>query len=81
MTTCMVFFHCLRHFPGPTLAAVWELYQVSQVLGEKQDFFLDKLREQCGKSVRTGPSELTIYNSAAVPFVHDSDSPGTKADW
>ncbi len=81
MTTYRVFFHRLRHSPGPPLAAVSKLYHVAQVLGSKQYLFLDKLREQYGHYVRTGPSELTIYNPAAVPFIHGSDSLCTKADW
>ena len=81
MTIYRVFLHRLRHFPGPPLAAVSKLYHVSQVLDAKQYLFLDKLREQYGDYVRTGPNELTIYNAAAVPLIHGSDSPCTKADW
>lgn len=81
ITAYRVFFHRLRHFPGPLLAAVSKLYHVSQVLDAKQYLFLDKLREQYGDYVRTGPNELTIYNPAAVPLIHGSESPCTKADW
>ena len=81
MTVYRVFFHRLRHFPGPRLAAVSKLYHVSQVLDAKQYLFLDKLREQYGDYVRTGPNELTIYNPNAVPLIHGSESPCTKADW
>ena len=81
MTLYRVFFHRLRHFPGPPLAAVSKLYHVSQVLDAKQYLFLDKLRGQYGDYVRTGPNELTIYNPTAVPLIHGSESPCTKADW
>lgn len=81
MTTYRVFFHRLRHFPGPPLAAVSKLYHVLQVLDAKQYLFLDKLRKQYGDYVRTGPNELTIYNPAAVPLIHGSENPCAKADW
>ena len=76
-----VFFHRLRRFPGPPLAAVSKFYHVSKVLDAKQYLFLDKLRGVYGDYVRTGPNELTIYNPAAVPLIHGSESLCTKADW
>lgn len=75
------FFHRLRHFPGPPLAAVSKFYHVSKVLDAKQYLFLDGLRQVYGDYVRTGPNELTIYNPAAVNHIHGSDSDCTKADW
>ena len=79
MTVYRVFFHRLRHFPGPPLAAVSRLYHVS--LDAEQYLFLDKLRVQYGDYVRMGPNELMIYNPTAVPLIHGSESPCTKADW
>ena len=81
MAVYRAFLHSLRHYPGPPLAAVSKLYHVSQVPDAKHYLFLDKLRGQYGDYVRTGPNELTIYNPTAVPLIHGSENPCTKADW
>ena len=61
-----VFFHRLRKFPGPLLAATSKLWHVSRITDSKQYLMLDKLRESYGDFVRTGepadrPCEIYAY--------------------
>ncbi len=54
MTVYRIFFHRLRKFPGPPVAAITKLWHVSKILDLKQYLMLDKLRESYGDFVRTG---------------------------
>jgi hypothetical protein len=54
MTVYRIFFHRLRKFPGPPVAAISKLWHVSNILDSKQYLMLDKLRESYGDFVRTG---------------------------
>ncbi|KAL4803988.1 cytochrome P450 [Aspergillus unguis] len=77
-----VLFHRLKRFPGPSAARVSKLWHVWR-LGPRSDNFmqLDSLRAQYGDYVRTGPSEITIFNADAVPVLLGPSSKCTKAPW
>ncbi|TGJ79166.1 hypothetical protein E0Z10_g9599 [Xylaria hypoxylon] len=64
------YFHRLRHFPGPPLAAITKLWHVWKVLDGKNHLLLDELFKNYGSVIRTGPEELTIIN-AAIPHIID----------
>ena len=49
-----VFFHRIRHFPGPFLAGTSKLYHVSQIRNSDQYLFLERLHQKYGDFVRTG---------------------------
>lgn len=49
-----LFFHRLRHFPGPFLAATTKLWHVYQNRASRNHLVLDKLYKQHGPFVRTG---------------------------
>ena len=54
MLVYRLFFHPLRHFPGPLLARISKLYHAWQVRKSDQYIFLDQLRQKYGDFVRTG---------------------------
>ena len=56
-----MFFHRLRQFPGPTLAAVTKLWHVFRSRDSKNHLLLEALREEFGSFVRTG--ESCIYEA------------------
>ena len=49
-----LFFHRLKHFPGPLLAKTTKLWHAMNVLNAKQYLLLDKWHKQYGDFVRTG---------------------------
>lgn len=49
-----LFFHRIRHFPGPRAAAVSKLWSVYQCRDSRNHLFLDDLHKKYGNFVRTG---------------------------
>lgn len=66
LTIYRLFFHPLRHFPGPKLAATTRLvehyYQIFQ--GGQFPFAYRKWHDQYGPIIRINPDELHIRDSA-----------------
>ena len=54
-----IFFHRLRHFPGPRLAAVSKLWHVWQCRDSRNHLVLERLRQEYGSFVRTGEDSTT----------------------
>ena len=54
MLVYRLFFHRLRHFPGPFLARSSKLYHAWQVRKSDQYIFLEQLHHKYGDFVRTG---------------------------
>ncbi|KAI1149355.1 cytochrome P450 [Nemania diffusa] len=75
------YFHRLRHFPGPPLAAITKFWHVQKCLGGKNHLLLGKLFEQYGPIIRTGPGELTIIDAAIPDVIGGPKSRCTKAPW
>lgn len=63
MATYRLFFHRLRHFPGPYLAKLTKLWHTWHVLDGKQYLLLDALHKQYGDFVRTGKHEDVRFGS------------------
>lgn len=55
-----VFFHKLKSFPGPRLAAISKLWHSANCVGAKNHLLLERMRKQYGDFVRTGyyPSSI-----------------------
>lgn len=49
-----VFFHKLKSFPGPRLAAISKLWHSANCVGAKNHLLLEQMRKQYGDFVRTG---------------------------
>ena len=54
MTIYRLFFHKLRNFPGPKIAAATKLWHVLHCLTAKNYLLLNKIHERYGPFVRTG---------------------------
>ena len=57
-----VFFHRLKSFPGPRLAAVSKLWHSANCVGAKNHLLLEQMRKEYGDFVRTGccPSQVNV---------------------
>ncbi|OBT38604.1 hypothetical protein VE00_11101 [Pseudogymnoascus sp. WSF 3629] len=77
-----VFFHPLRHFPGPFSARLTKLTHVARLLPNSDNFAqAHQLHQKYGEIVRVGPNELTIINPDAIAAIHSSSSRCIKAPW
>lgn len=75
------FFHRLRHFPGPWFAGVTKLWHLAHCQGGQNYLYLERLHQQYGSFVRTGPEEITIIDPAVFPAIEGVRSECTKAVW
>ncbi|KAJ6133260.1 hypothetical protein N7471_008475 [Penicillium samsonianum] len=75
------FFHRLGKFPGPFLARLSNVYLT--MMSSKLHLYeeIGKLHETYGDYVRTGPTELSITDPAAVQAIYSIQSKATKGPW
>ncbi|KAK4200392.1 putative cytochrome P450 E-class, group I [Triangularia verruculosa] len=76
-----LYFHRLRHFPGPKPAAVTKFWHVWQCRHGKNHLVIERLRAKYGTVIRTGPEELTIIDPSVSSTVDGPRSSCTKAVW
>ena len=76
-----IFFHPLRHFPGPTAMAVFKLAHAFRSRKLDNHIQMDQLQRTYGDFVRTGPNEITIFRPEAYMALHGPQSKCTKAAW
>ena len=65
-----VFFHPLRHFPGPKLGASTQLVNVYYILRGVNSRYLCDLHEKYGDVVRSGPNELSFRSASAIKTIY-----------
>ena len=81
MTIYRKIFHRLRVFPGPSMAAVTKFWHVYHCVNSQNHLLLDKMHQQYGQFVRTGPEELTIFHPEVLRAVDGPGNACTKAVW
>ncbi|KAJ3577828.1 hypothetical protein NPX13_g2742 [Xylaria arbuscula] len=76
-----LYFHRLRSFPGPRLAALSKLWHVWLSRDSRSYLVLESWRKQYGTFVRTGPSEVTIFHPAGLEWLDGPSSRNGRTDW
>lgn len=78
-----LFFHPLRHFPGPLDLRISKLSHVGRLLkrGCKNHELLEDMRGQYGDFVRTGPNELTIFQPEVLSVATRPGNELNHSDW
>ncbi|KAB8294166.1 hypothetical protein EYC80_009606 [Monilinia laxa] len=76
-----LYFHRLRYFPGPRLAAASKLWHVWQCRDSRNHLVLEKLHQEYGGFVRTGPCEITVFSAGAFEAMDGPKSNTTRSDW
>ncbi|KAE9366630.1 cytochrome P450 [Stipitochalara longipes BDJ] len=70
MVIYRLFFHPLRHFPGPVGAKISKFWHSYNSLPRLDGFrWLDRMYHEYGDFVRTGPNEIAIFDPAAVSII------------
>ncbi|PLB38295.1 cytochrome P450 [Aspergillus candidus] len=76
-----LFFHRLRHFPGPKLAALTKLWHVWKCRDSRGHLVVDEWHKTYGTFVRTGPSEITVFHPAIYEAMDGTGNQNTRSDW
>ncbi|KAJ5720411.1 uncharacterized protein N7483_008345 [Penicillium malachiteum] len=76
-----IFFHRLKHFPGPAGARITKIWHTWKLLGQQNHLLLKSLHHQYGDFVRTGPSEITVYHPDVFMAIDGPQSNCVKAEW
>ncbi|KAK0650609.1 Tryprostatin B 6-hydroxylase [Lasiodiplodia hormozganensis] len=77
-----LFFHRLRKFPGPKLAAVSQFYAMSLAAKDmKLCIEIQKLHQKYGDIIRIGPRYLSIARPEAIPLVYGPPMRCVKGAW
>ncbi|KAI9645797.1 hypothetical protein NHQ30_005231 [Ciborinia camelliae] len=77
-----IFFHPLRHFPGPFEAKVSKIFHALRLLKTSDNYLqAHRLHEEYGDIVRVGPNELTIIKPEAIKAMLGPGSKCTKSPW
>lgn len=76
-----LFFHRLRHFPGPRLAGLTKLWHAYQCRDSRNYLVLDNLHNKYGTFVRTGPEEITVFHPRIFDIMDGPGNKNTRAEW
>ncbi len=76
-----LYFHRLRAFPGPRLAALSKLWHVYMCRDSRGHHVLEDLYQRYGPMVRTGPNEITLFHSSAYETMDSAKNRNKRSDW
>ncbi|KAK0646745.1 cytochrome P450 [Cercophora newfieldiana] len=76
-----LFFHRLHRFPGPFWARLSNFYHAYIIRRSDNHLVMQRLHEKYGPIVRTGPSNLSVNDPAAIKIVLSNESKCTKSPW
>ncbi|KAJ5125658.1 hypothetical protein N7526_007835 [Penicillium atrosanguineum] len=81
ITIYRIFFHRLRHFPGPIWASITKIWHAWQARHRTNYLVLERLHNQYGDFVRTGPSEITVYHPDVFMAIDGPSGSCVKSEW
>ncbi|KAK3323140.1 cytochrome P450 family protein [Cercophora scortea] len=76
-----LWFHPLSKFPGPFWARLSNFYHAYIIRKSDNYLVMQKLHEKYGPIVRTGPSNLSVNDPAAIDIVLSNSSKCVKSPW
>ncbi|KAJ0107668.1 hypothetical protein J7T55_010274 [Diaporthe amygdali] len=77
ITIYRVFFHPLRHIPGPVSCKISMWTWVHADWNGKRADIIRELHEKYGSVVRIGPREVSCTNPAAIPLIYGPTGPSS----
>ncbi|KAJ4397255.1 hypothetical protein N0V93_001479 [Gnomoniopsis smithogilvyi] len=81
ITTTTLAWYRLRHFPGPPLAAISNLWNLYSVVGGDCHHIIQRTQDQYGKVVRVGPNTLAVFDPEIVRRIGSARSSYDRAGW
>lgn len=82
MSVYRILFHRIRKFPGPFLAKLTRFYATYQYAKNVEYYKeLKNMHAMYGDYVRTGPREISILRTDAVPTIYGPKSECRKSSW
>ncbi|PYH94530.1 benzoate 4-monooxygenase cytochrome P450 [Aspergillus ellipticus CBS 707.79] len=77
-----LFFHRLRHVPGPVAARITRLYASYLNLTQTQmHYTVQRMHREYGDVIRIGPREISICRSSAIQAIYGPPTRCTKSPW
>ncbi|KAJ6126977.1 hypothetical protein N7523_002589 [Penicillium sp. IBT 18751x] len=74
-------FHRLKHFPGPIWASISKIWHAWQARHRTNYLVLERLHNEYGDFVRTGPSEITVYHPDVFMAIDGPSGSCVKSEW
>jgi hypothetical protein len=71
----------LKYIPGPILSSITNIPRVRWLKTKKAHLIHQKLHEQYGPIVRTGPNMVMFNDPAEIPIVHTMRKGFPKVRW
>ncbi|KUI73735.1 Tryprostatin B 6-hydroxylase [Cytospora mali] len=81
MSIYRLFFHRLRKFPGPRIAALTKLWHVYECRDLRNHLKMHELYQRYGSFVRTGPEEITVFHPEIFEAMDGPGNNNTRSAW
>jgi cytochrome P450 len=75
------FFHPLSSIPGPFTASLSRLWMTKHSWDGDMNTTMIALHKRYGPLVRTGPTELSVADLAAIKTIYGAGTPFRKSNW
>lgn len=80
-TTTVLAWRRLRHFPGPPLASVSNLWSFFAVAGGECHIKIARAQKKYGKAMRIGPDAIMVYDPETLWHINSARTPYARGDW
>lgn len=71
----------LRHFPGPALASITNLWSFFTIASGQCDSRITRVQKKYGKAVRIGPNSIMIYDPETLWRINSARSSYGRGGW
>lgn len=80
-TTTVLAWRRLRHFPGPPLASISNLWNFFAVAGGQGHIKIARAQKKYGKAMRVGPDAIMVYDPETLWHINSARSAYGRGGW
>lgn len=80
-TTTFLAWRRLRHFPGPPLASISNLWSFFTIVGGKCHVKIAEAQKKYGKAMRIGPDAIMVYDPETLWHINSARSTYSRGGW